>query len=443
MVGVRNLAAVVAVSVVLLLNPAAAEADWSRPRQLESADWNVTHEVVSAMARDGRMVVAWRAWPAQTDPGGADLPDVVHLRRVSRTGRLGPVHTLSTAESSDPTHLSVAVDADGDALVTWHAPDLGNDVSSRVWARRVSWGGVQGPLVRVSPVDEAGAFPAAALAPGGGGAVLFQRDGEDLRWRLVRLSSGSRLGRAVEVGSPIPSGPRVVATPDGDFVTAATGADGVLQAYRLRRDDTVLKHDVRAGASLAGIGTDRNGTAYLTYQSPRQTTGVESVVYVRRWAPGGAMGRARRISPRHHVVLLAGADSGWRGDTFVTWSRKLDPDTGYVDGYGRMLRRDGSLGAVRRLGPMPPVPPQTLLYFYLKRPVAAVDDSGNGVVTWASQPDWDHDLAWGRRVLRDGSVGPKVLLRDHAVPAGAVVTPDGRVRALQLGYARLWLRSGP
>ena len=441
MVDVRKLAAVVATSVALVLVPSGAEADWSRPRQLESAEWNVS-QVASAMARDGRMVVVWRAWPAEPDPDTYE-PEVLHMRRVSRTGRLGPIRTLSTTESGDPTHISVAVDADGDALVTWQSPDIDNDVSSHVWARRVSWGGVRGPLVRVSPADEAGAFPVAALAPKGAGVVLYQRDHNETSWRMARFTSGSRLGHTVQVGNPIPHGPRVSATPAGDFVTAATGADGVFRAYRLRRDDTVLRREVQAGGVPTGLGTDRHGTAHLTYQDPAQTTGVESTVFVRRWFSDGRMGTARRISSRSHTVLLSGSDTGWRGDTFVTWSHKPDPDKGYVDGYGRMLRRDGSLGAVRRLGPMPPIPPQTLLYFYLKRPLATLDDAGNGVVTWASQPDWDHDMAWARRVHQEGSVGPKVLVRDNAVPVGAEVTPAGRARVLPLGYARLWLRSGP
>jgi hypothetical protein len=442
MLGVRNLAAAMAVSIMLVLLPGTAEADWSPPRQLESAEWNVESQVASAMARDGRMVVAWRAWPAESNP---DLPppQVLHVRRVSRTGRAGPVHTLSTWESGDPTHLSVAVDADGDALVTWQADDAGNDVSSHVWARRLSWGGVRGPLVRVNPAGEAGAFPVAALAPTGGGAVLYQRDNDEANWELVRLSAGSRLGHSVTVGNSIPYGPRVVATPQGDFVTAANGSDGVLRGYRLRRDDTVLRRKVEYGGVPTGLGTDRHGTAYLTYQDPMQTTGVESTVFVRRWFRDGRMSTARRISPRSHTVLLSGSDTGWRGDTLVTWSHRPNPDQGYVDGYGRMLRRDGSLGPVRRLGPMPPIPPQTLLYFYLKTPRVAVDDGGNGVVAWPSQPDWDHDMAWTRRVRRDGTVGPKVLVRDNAVPVGVDVTPAGRARALLLGYARLWLRSGP
>ena len=432
----------VSVALALVLVPGTAEADWSTARQLESAEWNVESQVASAMSRDGRMVVAWRAWPADSNPDLAP-PEVLHVRRVSRTGQLGPVRTLSTPESGDPTHLSVAVDADGDALVTWQADDAGNDVSSHVWARRVSWGGVRGPLVRVNPSGEAGAFPVAALAPKGGGVVLYQRDNDEANWEMVRLSAGSRLGHAVTVGNPIPYGPRVVATPAGDFVTAATGSDGVLRGYRLRRDDSLLRRKVQAGGAPTGIGTDRQGTAYLTYQDPMQTTGVESTVFVRRWFRDGRMSTARRITPRSHTVLLSRSVTGWRGDTFVTWSHHPNPDKGYVDGYGRMLRRDGSLGAVRKLGPMPPIPPQTLLYFYLKAPTAAVDDAGNGVAAWPSQPDWDHDIAWVRRVRRDGSVGPKVLVRDNAVPVGTVVAPAGRARLLLRGYARLWLRSGP
>lgn len=439
MVGVRKFAAVVAVALALV--PGAAEADWSPPRRVESTDWHVS-EVASAMARDGRMVVAWRASLAQTDPNAPTPPDVVHLRRVSATGRLGPIRTMSSPESGDPSYLHVAVDADGDALVTWHSRDT-STLKLQVWARRISRGGVRGPLVRVSPAGEEGAFPRAALAPKGGGVIMFQRNNNDMTWRMVRFSVGGRLGRAIQLGNPIPYGPRVTATPAGDFVTAARGHDEVLRAYRLRRDDTVVRRKVQAGGMPTGVGSDRHGTVYLTYQRKTQASGGKSAVFVRRWFSGGRMSTARRLTPRSHIVLVSSSATGWRGDTFVTWSRQLHPDKGYVDGYGRMLRRDGSLGAVRRLGPMGPIPPQTHPYFYLVTPLPAIDDAGNGVVAWASEPDWGHHIAWGRRVLRDGSVGPKVLLRDNAGPVGTLVKPNGRARVLLRGYARLWLRSGP
>jgi hypothetical protein len=439
MVGIRKLAVAVATGVALALLPSTAEAEWSPPRRMESTDWHVS-DVASATARDGRMVVAWRASPVQTDPEAPAPRDVLHLRRISATGQLGPTRTMSSPESGDPSYLHVAVDADGDALVTWHSRDTSTH-KLQVWARRISWSGVRGPLVRVSPAGEEGAFPRAALAPKGGGVILYERNNNDMTWRMVRFSAGSRLGRAVHLGDPIPYGPRVTATPAGDFVTAARGHDEVLRAIRLRRDDTVARRKVQAGGMPTGVGSDRHGTVYLTYQ--RKTSGGKLAVFVRRWFSGGRMSTARRLTPRNHIVLVSSSATGWRGDTFVTWSRQLHPDKGYVDGYGRMLRRDGSLGAVRRLGPMRPIPPQTHPYLYLWTPSPAIDDAGNGVVAWASLPDPGHAMAWARRVLRDGSVGPKELLRDNALPVGTLVKPNGRARVLLREYTRLWVRSGP
>jgi hypothetical protein len=246
------------------------------------------------------MVVAWRASPAQS---GATTRDLVDVRRISGTGRLGPVRTLSTQESGDPSYLHVAVDAHGDALVAWQSLDEASNQNPQVWARRIAWGGARGPLVRVSAPDEAGGFPAVALAPKGGGAIMYQRDRND--WTLFRFSRASRVRHPVQLGEAIPYGARVVATRTGDFVTATRDRDGDLRGYRLRPDNTVLRRNISKATSsygdLSGLGVDRNGTAWVTYEGSARPTGGKAAEFVRAWFRGGRLGRARRITPLRHL----------------------------------------------------------------------------------------------------------------------------------------------
>ena len=62
-----------------------------------------------------------------------------HDIQIVAVNDLGDPKTNAHLTKYDTAHGpfpgTVAVDGDGDALVTWHSPDVGNDVSSRVWAR--------------------------------------------------------------------------------------------------------------------------------------------------------------------------------------------------------------------------------------------------------------------------------------------------------------------
>lgn len=439
----RRLAAGVAVGMLLGLLPGVAHASWSPLRRLENPDWQASGGVASAVARDGRVVVAWSASPPTTDPDAATPRDVVHVRRISPTGSLGKIQTLSTWESGDPSHISVAVDADGDALVAWQSADRYNNMNPQVWARRLSWSGEAGPLVRVSPRDDAGSQPAVALTPRGRGAITYEQ--ESNHWMLYRFSRDSRVRHPVPLLQAASGWPRLVATDGGDFVTASwSSSDRDVWGYRLRPDNRLLVRNVSeatsVGAGLAGLGVDRHGTAYFTYIGSRYLDGSKASLFVRPWSSSGRFGQARRMTPRSHTLLRATSSTDRQGDTVVGWSHQV-ADTALVEGYSRIRRRDGSLGAVHKIGPMPPMDPYAP--FYLQAPMVPVDDDGDGVVLWASRKSGEYPVAWARRLRRDGTVGAKVKLRDHASPAPSVVTPKGRARVLISAPAMLWLRSGP
>jgi hypothetical protein len=431
---VRKLAAVMAISVVLVLLPEAAHADWSRARPMDEPGWTAADQVSIAVARNGSALMAWTGWPPdpQTQSG-------LRYRRISATGGLGRVRTLDIGpDNANPRHISVALDDDGDALLAWTATEQTATGTSQVWARRLSRDGAVGPLRRLSEPDRSSWLPAAAITPRGRGAVVFDDGSSQV---LYRISRGSRLSAPTYLPEHGGYGCRLVATRDGDFVTAGTDADGVVVAFRMLPDGRLVRRKLSADTpmsdSLTDLGVDRRGTAYFTYLG---SAGVsDRALWTRPWARGGSLGPARRIAPHSHVVIRATSRTDLDGDTMITWSHAVESYTLVL--YGRLLRRNGTLGPVRRLGPIEaadvfhPVPSPA--------PSLAVDDDGHGVVAWPSEPEAGHLITWARRIHRDGSVGSKVMLRDMGRPNAVGMTPKGRARVGITSRAKLLLRTGP
>jgi hypothetical protein len=98
---VRKLAAAMGISLVLVLLPAHAHADWSRARPMDEPGWTAASVVATAVARDGRALMAWVGWPP--DP---QVESQIRFRRVGATGRLGNVRTLDIGDgNTTPTQL--------------------------------------------------------------------------------------------------------------------------------------------------------------------------------------------------------------------------------------------------------------------------------------------------------------------------------------------------
>ncbi len=429
----RKLIAAVAVSVVLALLPAAAHADWSRARPVDEPGWTGSDQVSIAVARNGAALMAWRGWPPDSEAGAR-----LRFRRISPTGRLGRVRTLDIGPgNANPGDISVAMDDDGDALLAWTATET-TPRTSQVWARRLSRDGTVGPLRRLSEPGTTSWEAAAALTPRGRGAVVFDDGNAQV---LRRISHASRLSAPTYLPYDGGYGSRLVATRDGDFVTAGSDADGVAVAFRLLPDGRLLRRKVSGDTpmldSVTDLGVDRRGNAYLTYLAT--TDAQHRALWMRRWSRAGGLGPARRVAPRSHTVIRATSRTDLDGDTIITWSQSVASYTLVV--YGRILRRDGTLGPVRKLGPIEaadvfhPVPSPA--------PDLALDDDGDGVVVWPSEPEAGRHITWARRVHRDGTVGPRVMLRDEARPNAVAMTPQGRARVGITWRATLLLRTGP
>lgn len=421
---------------VALLLPTSATAAWAPARPMDPVGWwSADNHDLATSARGGSALL----WTTMA-PGSTTW--VVKFRRIAEDGTLGAVRTLP-GDMANPRHVSLALDEDGDALIAWSRSHEVNGLSGgRVFARRLSRTGVLGPAIALGPATALSDHPTAALSPSGVGAVVYDEVFPDNRRRqaLRRLpfSGGTSAPKYLPPAGSL--GTRLVATRQGDFVTASTRADGELVATRWRADGSIVHRvasaDTPLHAMVADLGFDTAGTAHLTWYANQD--GARPVVWSRTWSSTGVLGAARRISPTTHTPLRVSAATDLEGDTMLAWS--VSRGTARPVLHTRILRRDGTLGPVHEAGnikgPESGVRPAPA-------PELAVDSNGDGVLAWPSEPEPEHDVTWVRKVSQQGVLAPLVRLADQAEPFDAVMTPTGRARLTVVRDQRLWLYTGP
>ena len=248
------------------------------------------------------------AWITSNNAG---TRSIVQGRTLSRTGVLGPVRTFadigqSQGEIGIPP--AVAVDADGDAIVSWTQEAL---VAERgvVTARALSKTGVLGNAQTISSTDSGSMaeFVSVGMRPNGDALFVWQYSRTNLEGQIqarTRTAAGSLtpIRNISRLESELPA---FHMSPDGDAVVGWLYADPFV------------------------------GGLY---------------VQTRRISATGTLGAIKNVSPRGaeaHDVDVAINDAGTIG---AIWSQK-DPVTGKDQIKGRTLSPTDALGKVHDLVP--------------------------------------------------------------------------------------------
>jgi hypothetical protein len=139
-------------------------------------DLRSTAQAKVAVGEDGDAVFAWLVFDE------VSVPSVVQTRARSRSGTLGPVVELSEPadQAWDPV---VAVDDDGDAVLAWW---IAGRTGARVEARSRSARGTIGPRVTLSDDADDGYEPQVAVDDNGDAVLTwlaFDRDGVRVQGR--------------------------------------------------------------------------------------------------------------------------------------------------------------------------------------------------------------------------------------------------------------------
>src|SRR5262245_34537424 len=195
----------------------------------------------------------------------------VQIRSRSHTGALGPIGTVS-ASGHAPRFPKVGLDDDGDGVVVWDAL-LGSD-DRRVYARRISRTGSLGPVQILSPAGLIVQGTDVAVDSDGDAVVTWAEWHEDgsVFPRMRRLSRTGSLSPAVTLAAaPARAEPPAVSLDRQGDAVLAWANDNVVQARTLSAAGTLGPLEtVSADLSpidrhfTAKVAIDRDGDALVT-----------------------------------------------------------------------------------------------------------------------------------------------------------------------------------
>ncbi|MEU8167746.1 hypothetical protein AB0B97_14730 [Micromonospora sp. NPDC049004] len=395
---------------VLATVPAPAQAaSWTPVRVVSEAGWSGQDQPFVAVDRDGDSLLAW----AGCDSSASGCYDQVKTQTVSADGVWGPIQTLSPrgAVASWP---KIASDDDGDSAVVWTQDSL-------VVGRRVSATGEPGPLQTIATWSATS--PAVAVDPTGQALVTWTeiRDGGFItkaRYFAADSSLGPELTLGVGADQPVVAMDRT-----GTALVAWTENYERVVARRVRPEGVSALRaiagaatDIRYGS--VSVALDRDGDAVISYRWSK--AGAPPRLRVRHYSHTDTLGSVISVSPATHELTLhdeLAADLD--GDAVLTWGR-WTPEGTQV--FGRTISSTGALGAVTRLG-------------VGDWPKVALDDDGDGLVTWNSpSPDFSTTRVQARTIGPDGAFGAAEILSPDGRFAQPASSPTGR-------FSVIWQKS--
>jgi hypothetical protein len=391
---------------------AQAVASWGPSRWASADEWSAADWPGVAVDRDGNALLVWPAFDERV-PGAYFQ---IQARARSRSGRLGPILNLSELGPA-PAWPEVAVDDDGDGIVAWQQHDT--RTNWRIAARRVGRRGGLGPILMLSPEGAIGNLPRVAVAPGGRAVVAWTeyRDGTS-RTVARRVSARGAVGPPLDLGKGSVEPPAITMDRRGVATVAWTDMARVVARRITSRAVSAPRVIASATPSASGLAlvhaaADRDGDVVVGFRSG---SGARPRLWMRRWRRSGALGRRLAVSPPRQSAglhLALATDAG--GDGAIVWTRALAHDRFAV--YGRHFSRTDALGHVVRLGAG-------------DRPDVAVDTGGDGIVVWQDGGDGETSAVRSRSLGRGGGFGPvRTIARDGRAPR-VTADPSGRVVAV-------------
>jgi hypothetical protein len=403
---------VVVVAVVVGWGASQAIAAWGPPGWVSADGWSGADWPRVAVDRHGDALLAWPAFD-ESLPGSMYR---IQARARSRSGRLGPIVTLSKPGPA-PAWPQVAVDDEGGGIVAWQQND--GRTNWRVAARRVGRGGTLGPILMLSAEGWIANLPQVAMAPGRR-AVVAWTEYRAGAWRTVarRVSARGSIGPLLDLGAGSAEPPAVAMDGRG-VATVAWSASASVVARRISsRAVSAPRVIARAthsagGFALVQAAADGGGDVVIGFRSG---SGPRPRVWVRRWRRSGALGRRLAVSPPGQSAglhLALGTDA--KGDAVIVWTREQSDDRSSVD--GRRLSRGDVLGGVARLGSG-------------DRLDVAVGPTGAGIVVWQDSGADGATAVRSRAVDRGGRFGATRTTAGDGRAPQAAADPAGRVVAV-------------
>jgi hypothetical protein len=292
----------------------------------------------------------------------------VQVRTRSSGGVIGPLRAMSMPiPPNDPPEPAAAVSDSGSGVVVWVT-------AQSVMAGLVSAAGKPGPLLTLSPPVVPNISLLRVVASPTGEAFVAWDGNQGLQGRFI--SPAGKLGPTLNLGGGGVQMPQVAISRTGVVTVAYTDILGVEAERVTPASVSPTRLIISTGGvtihSVTAIADDTGGdTTFAIIAVKNLSNGGQQVsLMARDWYHGGTLGPAVPIaSAVDDWTSRVAVAAGQTGDSVLAWTHQAVGGKSYV--YSRRFSRAGTLGPVVTLGTG-------------YGPLAALDPSGNGMVTWQS-----------------------------------------------------------
>ena len=304
----------------------------------------------AALDADGDAVLGWEA-----TVGGQDQ---VQARTLSSAGLLGPVMDLS-APGTDTFGVQLAMNASGDAVFTWVLDNPGTE-PNRIQVRRLSPTGVLGPMQTITPPRTNVGFTRVGVDQAGDAVFVWGLFDNPIRSQTRGLSAAGVLSPIKTLAPPgeDSSNPALAVDADGDAVFSwarvPSGVDEFIIRTRARSAAGELSR-IQNVATVPIIGDefwdpslaiDADGDAVFAWLG---RDGTNWRVQTRARSASGAISPSQYVSvagqdASRDAPPLVGMTSG--GSAVFAWEQTASPANVI---QARVGDPDGSLRATQTL----------------------------------------------------------------------------------------------
>jgi len=354
-----------------------------------------------AMDNDGDFVIAWASY-------GQDEPynNGIYAQRYNAAGvPQGSEFQVNTYTTSFQSAPSIAMDSDGDFAIAWHSYNQDGSFYG-IYAQRYNAAGeAQGAEFQVSTyTTSAQSAPSIAMDSQGDFVITWQSlDQDGSEWGIYAQSYnvlGEVMGTEFQVNTYTSGdqdgffGPSIAMDVDGDFVIAwrSRGQDGssfgiFAQRYSPPSPPTPVGTEFQVNTyatsyqSLPSIAMDNNGDFVIAWQ------GVGNngfAIYAQRYAANGSPQenefQVNADTNKGQTVTVPSTAMDSDGDFVITWELVTN-----VPGYGIYAQRYNAAGEAQ--GSEFQVNTNTTSGQSLPAPSIAMDNNGDFVIAWHSQQD--------------------------------------------------------
>ncbi|MFN6478681.1 beta strand repeat-containing protein [Nostoc sp. DedQUE07] len=347
------------------------------------------YDSVVAMDADGDFIISWTSDGQDVSGSG------IYAQRYNRTGvAVGGTFQVNTNTSGNQLNSTVAIDADGDFVISWQSQDASG---SGIYAQRYNSSGaaIGGEFQVNTSTNNEQVNPTVAMDTNGNFVVSWQSSGQDGSGYGVYAqrynSSGAAVGTEFKVNTQTGNSqynPTIAMDADGDFVISWQSyyQDGSYLGIYAQRYNS-------AGAAIGGeflvnthtnsfqsnptVAMDGTGDFVISWQSYGQDGSGYGIYAQRYTSAGAAIGAEFKVNTytngnQINPTIAMDAD----GDFIISWTSNGQDGSG----EGIYAQRYNSSGVA--------IGGEFLVNTHTNNsqtnPTVAMDATGDFVISWQS-----------------------------------------------------------